>query len=152
MTPDTPVGARADIVLAIDPGTAKCGVAIVRRPTTDAPDRSNVLYREVVETERLVACVLNLLPTYPGIDAILVGNATRGSVLRRALQAAMPTHIPVHAVEEAFTSQRARARYQIENPPQGWQRLVPPGMRTPPRPYDDYVAMLLAEDYFAANK
>jgi hypothetical protein len=59
--------------------------------------------------------------------------------------------LPLVPVDEAFTSQRARARFHLENPPRGLARLVPPGLRTPPRAFDDYVAVLLAEDYFAAS-
>ncbi len=137
-------------MLSVDPGTAKCGVAIVHRPDT-GEHTARILHREVVETERLVARVLVLLPEFPDTQAILMGNATKGKVLRRALVAALPQEIPIHLVEEAFTSQRARARFQIENPPRGWQRLIPPGMRTPPVPYDDYVAVLIAEDYFRSG-
>jgi RNase H-fold protein (predicted Holliday junction resolvase) len=139
-------------VLAIDPGTAKCGIAIVRRPATIPPRRlEHVLCHEVVETERLVVRVLSLLSDHKEVEVVLIGNATRGAVLRRALVAALPAEIPVKPVEEAYTSQRARVRFQIENPPRGWQRLVPMGLRSLPLAYDDYVAILLAEDYFAAG-
>jgi RNase H-fold protein (predicted Holliday junction resolvase) len=134
-------------VLSIDPGTAKCGVAVVHAADEIGPVRA--LHREVAETPRLVARTLALLIAYPEVEAILIGNATRGSVLRRALIEALPLGFPVHAVEEAFTSQRARVRFQIEHPPRGWQRLIPPGLRTPPIPYDDYVAILLAEDWYS---
>jgi hypothetical protein len=138
------------VVLAIDPGTAKCGIAVARRPAPEA-ERPHVLHREVAETERLVARVLSLLAAHPEVGAVLIGNATRGPVLFRALRDSLPPGLPLRSVEEAFTSQRARERYKLENPPRGLQKLVPPGMRTPPRPYDDYVALLLAEDYFAAT-
>lgn len=134
-------------MLSIDPGTAKCGIAVVFR---EESGRCRALHREVVETARLVARVLFLLSEYPDIDAVLIGNATGSAPLSRALRAALPDSLPLHSVEEAFTSQRARVRFRLENPPRGFERLVPPGLRTPPRPYDDYVAVLLAEDYFAA--
>jgi RNase H-fold protein (predicted Holliday junction resolvase) len=133
-------------VLSIDPGTAKCGIAIVRR---EESGRCRALHREVPEAERLVARVLSLLADYPDVDAVLIGNATNSAPLGRALRAALPESLPLHRVEEAFTSQRARVRFRLENPPRGLERLLPPGLRTPPRPYDDYVAVLLAEDFFA---
>ena len=83
---------------------------------------------------------------------MLIGNATRGAVLLRALREAVPPEMTIQSVDEAFTSQRARQRFGLENPPRGLRRLIPPGLRTPPRPYDDYVAVLLAEDYFAASR
>lgn len=133
-------------MLAIDPGTAKCGLAVVARGIGNTPHR--VLHREVAETERLVARVLPLIAAHP-VEAVLIGNATRGPQLLRALRACLPETLQIQAVEEAFTSQRARKRFHLENPPRGLLRLVPAGMRTPPRPFDDYVAVLLAEDFFA---
>jgi hypothetical protein len=32
-------------------------------------------------------------------------------------------------------------------PPQGWQRLLPKGMRVPAKAYDDLVALILVERY-----
>lgn len=137
------------IVLAIDPGTTKCGLAVVeKRPGSE---KVHVLHREVVETERLVARALPLVSAHEVLQ-VIVGNATNGRLLLKALRAALPPSVPVEPIEEAFTSQRARVRFQLENPPRGWRRLLPPGIRTPSRAYDDYVAVLLAEDYFAARK
>jgi hypothetical protein len=96
--------------------------------------------------------VLSLLGSHPTVTAILIGNATNSAPLARALRASLPESLPLHRVEEAFTSQRARVRFRLENPPRGIERLLPPGLRTPPRPYDDYVAVLLAEDFFAASQ
>ena len=136
-------------VLAVDPGTVKCGIAIVVavQAAPEMPPKTRALHREVVETERLVARVLQITAQFPQVGEILVGNATNGKTLFRALRAAFPETLPLHLAEEAFSSQRARARFHLENPPRGWQRLVPVGMRTPPRPYDDYVAQIIAEDY-----
>ena len=48
-----------------------------------------------------------------------------------------------------MTTMNARRRYWRENPPGCLARLVPEGMRLPPRPIDDYAAVLLAERYLA---
>ena len=48
---------------------------------------------------------------------------------------------------EKFTTLDARKRYWIENPPKGLWKLVPEGLRLPPRPYDDYAAVLLGERF-----
>lgn len=142
-----------DTVLAIDPGTAKCGIAIVSWVRgEDGSRRCRVLHREVPPAERLVARVLSLLSAHREVGAILIGNATHSAPLARALRDSLPTGVPLHSVEEAFTSQRARTRFHLENPPRGLLRLIPSGMRTPPRPYDDYVAVLLAEDWFTAQE
>jgi RNase H-fold protein (predicted Holliday junction resolvase) len=134
------------VVLALDPGRAKCGIAVVEKASPPG-DKPRVLHREIVETARVVARVLPLV-TLHGVATVLVGNATGGHALARALRDALPEGFPVHLVEEAFSSQRARNRYLQEHQPRGWQRLVPPGLRLPPVPVDDYAALLLAEDFF----
>jgi len=131
-----------ETVLAIDPGRAKCGLAVVAGP--NAP---RCLERAVVETERLTLAVADVLRRQPAIGRILLGNATHSATLRRALEAAFP-HLPVQLVDEHGTSARARRRYVRDNPAPGWRRLLPAGLRSPEVPYDDYAALLLAEDYF----
>ena len=149
------------VVFAIDPGRVKCGIAVVARDDLEPnPDStgpapcSRVCHREIVETQRLVARVLSLLPGHP-IEALLVGDATGGNVLARALRDALHAagrpSLPVLLVNEAFTSQRARARFLAENQPRGLQRLLPRSLRIPPVPIDDYAAVLLAEDFFAGS-
>jgi len=53
----------------------------------------------------------------------------------------------VELVDERETTLLARARYFADHPPRGWRRLVPRGMLLPPRPIDDYAALLIAERY-----
>ena len=89
----------------------------------------------------------DILRRRPEITRILLGNATHSATLRKALAAAFP-QMPVELVDEFNTSARARARYVQENPAPGWRRLLPPTMRSPEVPCDDYAALLLAEDYF----
>ena len=48
-------------------------------------------------------------------------------------------------VDERATTLLARRRYFDANPPRGWKRLVPRGMLLPPRPIDDFAAVLIAE-------
>jgi len=135
------------ILLAVDPGRAKCGLAVVREPDT-ARVAPVCLERRVVETERLTLAVGEILRRRPEISRLLLGNATHSATLRKALSDVFP-QMPLEMVNEYNTSARARARYVQENPAPGWRRLLPPGMRSPEVPYDDYAALLLAEDYFS---
>ena len=137
------VGDRAVILLAIDPGRAKCGLAVVQGPRPIL-----CLERNVVETGRLTLAVGEIQKRRPEITRILLGNATHSATLRKALAAAFPA-IALELVEEWNTSVRAKARYVAENPAPGWRRLLPASMRSPEVPYDDYAALLLAEDYFS---
>lgn len=127
--------ARGPVVLSVDPGGGKCGVAVC------APGR--VLYRKVVPRHALPAVARDLAHQF-GVTAVVVGDATGSWEVRRHLQA---LGLPVHAVPEAETTLAARELYFHDHPPRGLWRLVPRGLRTPPEPYDDYVAVLLAERF-----
>lgn len=126
-------------VLAIDPGSAKCGIAVTR------PD-GVILARDIVAPADLLERVRALLQTYRPL-CILIGGGTGSKPLIVALRnAEMP--VPICVVDEAYTSEEARARFVRETPPCGWQRLLPQSLRTPWCPYDDYVAIILAERYW----
>ena len=146
-TTDVPM---PETLLAIDPGRAKCGLAVVSGPikegAEDAPP-PRCLERAVVPTERLVRAVADVLGRRPEVCRMLIGDGTNSATLRRALAAAFPL-IPLLVVDEFNTSARARQRFVRENPAPGWRRLLPAGLRSPEVPFDDYAAILLAEDYF----
>ena len=132
----------AGAVLAIDPGRAKSGIAIVDRGS------GRCLERAVVPTDSLVVEVGSRLRARPEIDLFVLGSGTSSRTLSAALQSAYP-HLQVELVDEHGSSQRARAIYCRENPAWGWRKLLPQGLRHPERPYDDYVATLLAQEYLA---
>ena len=143
------------ILLAIDPGRAKCGLAVVSGPEPDSPseslspcERTQCLERAVVETDRLTLAVGEILRRRPGIAKLLIGDGTNSATLRRALAKTFPL-LPLQTIDEHNTSQRARQRFLAENRAPGWRRLLPRSMRSPEVPYDDYAALLLAEDYFS---
>lgn len=137
--PDPP-----ETVLSVDPGSMKCGVAVISGPDIRR------LHLAVVDSARLVVEVAALLRRFPQIARLLIGGGTGSATLRRALQSSFPT-LPLQVVDEYGSSQRARQRFVAEIPGPGWRRFLPPGWRVPERPYDDFVALLLAEDYFLRN-
>ncbi|MCL6553254.1 MAG: hypothetical protein K6W08_09055 [Firmicutes bacterium] len=126
--------AAARVVLAIDPGRHKCGVAVC------APGR--VLARRVVATPDLAALVRDWTDRY-AVTEVVIGDRTGAADVVRALAGVL--RVPHRLVDEAGTTLRARARYFAEHPPRGWRRLIPRSLQTPPEAYDDYVAVLLAE-------
>ena len=129
-------------ILAIDPGRAKCGLAVVT-------GEGAVRHREIAQTANLVSAATALTERFP-ITQALIGDGTQSATLRKALRAALPD-LPLQSVPEAFTSQRARTRWWQVNPPLGMAKLVPTTLRTPPVPWDDWVAVILAEDWLAAQ-
>lgn len=122
-------------VLAVDPGTAKCGLAVV------GPD--GVRDHQVVPTGRLRDEVAAWIARHRP-DRVLLGNGTAMKAARRQLEGLA---VEVELVEERHTTERARQRYFVDHPARGWRRLLPSGLRLPAEPYDDYAAVVLAEDY-----
>jgi hypothetical protein len=135
MTGDAP-----RVVLAVDPGRFKCGVAVCSAQGT--------LARAIVTLDALPAVVSEWQERF-GVTEIVVGNRTGSGATMAAVQKA--ARVSVRTVEEAGTTLAARTRYFAEHPPRGWRRLLPLGMQTPPEPYDDYVAVLLAEAALAGS-
>jgi RNase H-fold protein (predicted Holliday junction resolvase) len=136
MTDQPPATSPDDmVVLAVDPGRAKCGVAVV--------SPRGVLHREIVVVSDIVTRTGTLANLFSP-RCIVVGNGTGSSPTISALNL-ISRAIPIVPVDEAHTSELARARYLRENPPRGLRRLLPSFLRTPETPYDDYVAVILAE-------
>lgn len=127
------------LVLAIDPGRAKCGLALV------SPE--SILLREIVPVAALPARVSELLAQFTP-DSLVIGSGTGSGLVIAAIEA-ICGQTPVALVGEAHTSELARARYLVENRPRGFRRLLPSFLRTPEEPYDDYVAVILAERWLA---
>ncbi|HEX5324794.1 MAG TPA: hypothetical protein VFW40_13485 [Capsulimonadaceae bacterium] len=132
------------VVLAVDPGSAKCGLALVSSPPF------TLLQRRIAPTQQLAEEAASLLQSYPAAE-IVIGSGTGSPALIDALQKALPDRL-IHKVDERDTSRHARERYCRENPARGLRRLLPAGLRSPEEPYDDYVAVLLAERFLQRSK
>lgn len=130
--PDQPV------ILGFDPGRQKCGVAVM------GLDRS-LYYHQVVAADTAVSTIETLRQQFP-VSLVVMGNQTSSDDWKQKLtQVADPPRVIL--VDERYTSLEARDRYWQMYPPSGLTRLLPQGMRTPPRPVDDIVAILLIERY-----
>jgi RNase H-fold protein (predicted Holliday junction resolvase) len=137
------MGASEDeIILAIDPGRRKCGLAVVGAG-------GRVLYQAVAPTEEVGAVVRELVAQWR-VTRLVLGDRTTSQRLREDLRRAGVTLAPT-SVDEHRSSEEGRRRYFRENPPKGWRRLLPATLQTPPRPIDDYVAIILAERYLRAR-
>jgi len=76
-----------------------------------------------------------------------MGNGTGSAGLLSSIHENLP-NLDFTLVDERSTSELARARFIAEEPLPLLQRMLPLGLRSPTRPYDDYVAIILAEQYF----
>jgi RNase H-fold protein (predicted Holliday junction resolvase) len=124
-------------VLGIDPGTRKVGFALIE----DAGSPPLALGIETLEG--LLPRLAPLVEAHPP-GAVALGRGTNAAVIRALLER---LGAPVHLIDETDTSYRARALYFADHPPRGWRRLVPLGLQLPPRPIDDYAALLIARRF-----
>ena len=130
------------ILLGIDPGRDKCGVAVC------APGR--VLARAIIPSAHLPALVVGWVSEHQ-VDAIVVGGGTGSRQVMAALAGLRASRRlpPVTVEEERDSTLAARRRYFEEHPAHGWRRLVPRSFQVPPEPYDDYAAVIIAERHLA---
>ncbi|MCC6484728.1 MAG: pre-16S rRNA-processing nuclease YqgF [Armatimonadetes bacterium] len=125
------------VVLAVDPGRTKCGIAVV--------SCEGVLHKDVCPVLQLVPRVLGAMEA-TGACLIVMGSGTNGARLARVLrQQSELRNVELVLVDEAFTTVEARKRFFDENPPRGLKRLIPRGLLKPSCAVDDYVAVILAE-------
>jgi len=128
-------------VIAVDPGTDKCGIAVLT-------EERAVVLRKVVPREIAVRELQSLAASFrPAV--LVMGDRTGSKAFLRELETAgFSAQVEgIHTVDEHLSSLEARDRYFLENPPRGLRRLIPRTMQTPPVLYDDYVAVVLAERY-----
>jgi hypothetical protein len=76
------------------------------------------------------------------LQAVILGDGTGSGAWRQRLA---QLGAAVILVPERGTTLEARQRYWQLEPPNLWQRLLPRGLRLPPRDWDDVVAQLLLE-------
>jgi RNase H-fold protein (predicted Holliday junction resolvase) len=126
------------MILGFDPGKDKCGVAIV--------DGQNPIYHRVVSSEKAIPTLQQLMREY-AIEVIVMGNLTTSKLWQQKLLTSLGADIPIVLVDEHNSTLEARTRYWQMYPPKGLQKLIPEGMRLPPRAIDDLVAILLVERY-----
>ncbi len=127
-------------VLAVDPGSRKCGVALVER---QEDGKINVIWKGITRTEKVAERVIEL-QSEGSFTLIVVGGGTTSRQTVEAIKQLLPS-IGVLVVDEKDTTMNARERYWIDHPRRGWRRLLPASMQTPPVDVDDYVAVILAE-------
>jgi RNase H-fold protein (predicted Holliday junction resolvase) len=109
------------VVLGVDPGTRKCGYAVV------AEAHAPPLALGIVPTEQLVETLLELARRF-SVRAVALGGGTHTAPVGAMLA---QLGLPIEVVDERETTLLARRH--------------PRGMLLPPRPIDDFAALLIAE-------
>jgi RNase H-fold protein (predicted Holliday junction resolvase) len=131
-----------ETILGFDPGKDKCGVAVM------GGDRA-LLYHQVLLTAEVIAQISDLFQQY-NVSRIVMGDQTTAKQWQQQLTTAFPD-VSIDLVDERYSSLEARDRYWQMYPANFLTKLIPQGLRQPPRPIDDLVAMILIERYLNEN-
>lgn len=127
-------------VVAVDPGHAKCGVAVV------ASDGS-VIARDIVITAMIGETVRVMYDDHSA-RAVVVGGGTTSSDVQSRL-AVFFDESDIEVIDEKHTTLEARSLYREDHPPGCFGRIIPTGLLIPPRPLDDYAAVVIGRRYFS---
>ncbi len=129
--------------LGFDPGKDKCGIALLGK-------NREIHLHQVVDSLTVLETIKILCQKYP-VELVVMGNQTTAKTWKAKLEATLAQSIPIVMVDERNSSLQARDRYWQMYPPKGIKKLIPQGMRLPPVPIDDIVAILLIERYLGSG-
>lgn len=127
-------------VLAIDPGSSKCGMALVRQNEEHSLD---ILWRKISPRAQVLENISEA-SSQGSFQTVVIGSGTTSRDLIEEIRDARPD-LGLLIVDEKDTTLQARERYWENTPRSGWRRLVPASLQVPPEPVDDFVALILAE-------
>ena len=133
-------------VLAIDPGTSKCGMALVQR---SVDMQVKLLWRAIIPTTAIVPKLHEAYSTHP-YTLIVIGSGTNSNNVIKSVREHLGS-MAIMVIEEKDTTMQARERYWEHHQRKGWRRLVPSTLQVPPGPVDDFAAMILAERVLLAS-
>jgi len=132
-----------DMILALDPGKDKCGLAVVSCSL-------KVQFKKVIKTGEVVEELKNAVAAWKP-QKIVIGSGTFSRRIRETIKD-VHADIPRQVIDEKYSTEQARKKFFQENPPRGFWRLIPTTMQVPGEPVDDYAAIVLAEKYFGTGK
>ncbi|VXD16303.1 Resolvase, RNase H domain protein fold-contiaining protein [Planktothrix serta PCC 8927] len=127
------------MILGFDPGREKCGIAVMGKD-------SQLYYHQVILASDVSTIIQSLCQQF-AIEIVVMGDQTTSKMWKQKLTEILPKSLSIIQVNERYSTLEARDRYWQMYPPKGLTRLIPKGMRTPPRPIDDIVAIVLIERY-----
>ena len=133
---------RQTTLLGLDPGRDKCGIAVM------AVEERKLIFHQVIPSSEAIATISNLGKQFQ-IQQIIMGDQTTAKKWHQDLEKSGWPADQIIMVDERYSSLEARDRYWKMYPPKALLRLIPQGMRQPPRPVDDIVAIILIERYLA---
>lgn len=123
-------------LLAIDPGTVKCGLAIL-------DSGAKVLFREISPTDAIQERLTELIEEWQ-ISHVVYGQSTGAKMMQQLLEGlSAKSTFALHSVDEKNSTLEARPLYWQEYPRRGLLKLLPISLLSPPVPIDDFAAVVL---------
>ena len=146
--------------LGIDPGRAKCGWALVTEEGRLAASgifdicRAGEFMSIMARGDGAGAAIFALegtkcLPRPFTVKEYLVGGGTGKELF---LSLAKELSLRVKLVPEKGTTLKARKLYWDYKPPSGLRRLLPGGLRVPPRDIDDFAALAIVLEFIESKR
>jgi RNase H-fold protein (predicted Holliday junction resolvase) len=132
-----------ETILGFDPGKDKCGVAVM-------DGNRDLLAHQVLLTAAVISQIRDLCQQY-NVTRIVMGDQTTAKQWQQQLTTVFP-NLPISLIDERYSSLEARDRYWQMYPANFFTSLIPQGMRQPPRPIDDLVAIILIERYLSKSR
>ncbi|MEM9770287.1 MAG: resolvase [Cyanobacteria bacterium P01_D01_bin.73] len=133
-------------ILGVDPGREKCGLALVDNQGTP-------IIHEVVPSGQVMETVQDWASRF-SIETVVMGDRTSSKqwLAQWTEQLGNIDNLPApKLIDEHNSTLEARSVYWELYPPRGLKRLIPEGMRLPPRAIDDLAAVVLARRYLAQS-
>jgi len=124
------------LILAIDPGREKIGVAILGLD-------GNVVFRAIMSFSELTSWY-DKINSECKFFRVAVGDGTGKEQVVDFLE---QRTIPYTLVDERGSSEEARKLYFREHPPRGWRRLIPRSLLFPERSFDDWQAVVIGRRF-----
>lgn len=130
------------LYLGIDPGRSKTGLALV-------DGAGKIVKLHIAESQNIDNEIVEFIKNSCPVQIVL-GNGTNSRNIGESVKRVLPD-VMVTVVEEAHSTEEARALYWQENPPKGLKKLIPLGMLVPPVPLDAYAAVILVRRFLEDN-
>ena len=130
------------LYLGIDPGRSKTGLALVN-------GAGKIVKLHIAESQNIDNEIVEFIKNSCPVQIVL-GNGTNSRNIGESVKRVLPD-VMVTVVEEAHSTEEARALYWQENPPKGLKKLIPLGMLVPPVPLDAYAAVILVRRFLEDN-
>ena len=134
---------NSQILVGIDPGKDKTGLAIVEKS-------GSLIEKKIIKSDNLKSYLEGFIHKYK-IKKIIMGDGTHSKNLIPLIRD-LNLESLLFLIDETGTTRDAERLYFKENPPGGIKKLLSLFLSwKPSRPVDDYAAFLLVRKYLKDN-